>query len=231
MVPDRVLPPGWPEAGYIDIHCHRYKEGCQLEVLSLDSHDFIAPDLAKGFYTLGMHPWFIQLQDRQAAWAKIAAAASDSNMLAIGECGLDKAITTDFSLQMEVFNRQIEMAEQFSKPLMIHCVRAFNELLHCKKIAKSGLPWIIHGFKGKPELAGQLLQQGFYLSFGKALLDDGYDCRPVLANMPVERLFLETDAADISITRIYAAAARYLGLEVPALQQQIIGNFKRVFHL
>jgi TatD DNase family protein len=160
---------------------------------------------------------------------KIVAAIDDPNLLGIGECGLDKTIDIDLTMQLAVFNSQIELAEKSGKPLIIHCVRAYNALSQCKKNSRSALPWIIHGFTGKPELARQLIRQGFYLSFGTALLHGkDYVCK-VLAEMPVDKLFLETDAAEICITDIYVAAAKVLGLDLETLQQQLLSNFQRVF--
>lgn len=90
--------------------------------------------------------------------------------------------------------------------------------------------WIIHGFAGNSVLAGQLLAQGFYLSIGKTLLNPHSHIRKTLAQIPLDKLFLETDAAaEVSINQIYDTAAKILGLDVTILQQQIFANFKRVF--
>jgi TatD DNase family protein len=91
------------------------------------------------------------------------------------------------------------------------------------------VPWIIHGFIGKPELARQLIRQGCYLSFGQALLHGNANLCKVMAETPLDKLFLETDVAEISIREIYAAGAKILGLELEQLQQQLLSNFQRVF--
>ncbi len=217
------------EHGVIDIHCHKAKSDYPHEIRSFDTHEFNPVDTQPGFYTLGLHPWFIDRQDCQAALAKITAVLDDPNLLGIGECGLDKAIDTDLTVQMGVFNSQIALAEKFHKPLIIHCVRAFNELTQCKKHCRSAVPWIIHGFTGRPELARQLIRQDFYLSFGQALLHGNANLCKVMSETPLDKLFLETDAAEISIREIYAAAAKILGLELETLQQQLLSNFQRVF--
>jgi TatD DNase family protein len=214
---------------YFDIHCHSAQPMHEYEIRSLNTHEFNPADTQSGFYTLGLHPWFIDRQDCQVALEKIIAVQDDPNMLGIGESGLDKAIDIDLAVQLEVFNSQIALAEKFHKPLIIHCVRAYNELLQCKKHSHNAVPWIIHGFTGKPELARQLVRQGFYLSFGQALLHGNANLCKVLSETPLEKLFLETDAAEISIRDIYAAAAKILGLELEKLQQQLLSNFQRVF--
>jgi len=143
---------------------------------------------------------------------------------------LDKCISTSLELQLEVFTKQALLANKLGKPLIIHCVRAFNELLQRKQSLKPTVPWIIHGFTGKPALAGQLVRHGCFLSFGKALLHKNSGASRSLARVPLERVFLETDAAeDISIGEIYTAAAKILVLPLEELQRQIVANFKRVF--
>ena len=214
---------------YINIHCHHARIEHQYQILSLDTQEFNPAKIPSGFYTLGIHPWFIAQQNCRLALDKIAAVMDDPNLLGIGECGLDNTIEIDLTVQTEVFRSQIDLAEKFNKPLMIHCVHAYNELLQCKKHSRSALPWIIHGFTGKPELARQLVRHGFYLSFGKALLYGNAKLSKVLIETPLDKMFLETDAADIEISEIYAAAAKILGLELDKLQQQLQRNFQRVF--
>lgn len=214
---------------YINLHCHGEKPKDRWEILSYDTSDFSGAMLPGGFFTLGIHPWHLDNQDIPAALLKLASTIEQDNFLAIGECGLDKSIGIDLSRQLNVFYRQIELSEQYSKPLVIHCVRAFNELLHCKQTVKAVQPWIIHGFNSHPQLAGQLLKHGCYLSFGHRILQDASHARQVLATMPAERLFLETDAADVSISEIYRAAAKIAGLELCELQRLILSNFYRVF--
>jgi TatD DNase family protein len=214
---------------YIDLHCHRRSAAEALEILSVDTSEMTQLADGQGFYTLGIHPWYIDRQETEMALQKILAVADDPNLLAIGECGLDRAVNTPLSMQMKVFDNQIELAERIGKPLIVHCVRAFNELSALKKAAKPRQAWVIHGFTGKPLIAGQLLKQGFYFSFGKALLQENSNACKVLAEMPLDRLFLETDAAEAPISGIYASAAKILALDVETLQHRIFTNFKRVF--
>lgn len=218
-----------PLSGYIDSHCHRPRNHDDLEITSIDVRDFRPGDAEHGFYTLGIHPWFIEGQDTAKAMEMLSAAGHDPNLLAIGECGLDKCIATPLELQIEVLIRQIELAERIGKPLIIHCVRAFNELLQIKKARKIQSNWIIHGFNANPKLAAQLIKHGCYLSFGSALLNPRSHAGNALALTPVDRLFLETDTSDLTIGEIYATAAKMLGIGEVTLRRQILNNFKRVF--
>jgi len=238
--------------GPIDIHCHRLAEATDCQILSLDTHELAGSDDAampeaiflpdrpseqdpgialpsNHYFSLGIHPWFIERQDWQSALRTLVATSLNPDMLAVGECGLDKCIATPMDLQIEVFTRQIELAEHLGKPLIIHCVKAFNELMRLKKTRKAQSVWIVHGFKAKPVLAAQLIKHGCYLSFGAALLNLGSHAGQALAETPPDRLFLETDSADVSISEIYAATAKMLRIDAATLRQQILSNFKRVF--
>ena len=237
----------------VDIHCHRVKAASNWQILSVDIHQIIEcqnsefqhllqtadrlqtqpNDISSPsnfYFSLGVHPWFLERQDIASAMRMLNHYRHHPRLLAVGECGLDKTIPPDLSKQIIVFRKQIELAEGWQKPLVIHCVRAFNELTQIKKAVKSTQPWIIHGFNNNPQLAEQLLKQDCYLSLGKALLQKQSNAAQVLQNMPLDRLFLETDdASDISISAIYDAAAKMTGLTIDALRQRIFSNFKRVF--
>jgi TatD DNase family protein len=216
-------------SGFINIHSH-IPSVVGVSIRNVDTRDFSSESAINGFYSLGLHPWFIEQQDVGQAMGKIAAVLADSNLLAIGECGLDKLQSMSLLKQIEVFEQQIQLAERCQKPLIIHCVRAFNELLQLKKSSLADIAWVIHGFNSKPAVAESLLKQGFYLSMGKALLNPQSNAAKTLQIMPLQQLFLETDAAeDILISDIYAAAAKIVGLSIENLQQQIFHNFKRVF--
>lgn len=217
----------------IDIHCHQPITADYPYILSLETHETANEILAfpsDCYFSLGIHPWFLERQDIEAAMQKMAAADAYPNLMAIGECGLDKCISTPMALQIEIFNFQVELAELLGKPLIIHCVKAFNELIQIKKTRKPNSPWIIHGFNANAVICKQLLKHDCYLSFGKALLNPHSHASKALVEVPLERLFLETDAAvDVSIGSIYAAAAKIVGLQLETLQQHILSNFKRVF--
>jgi len=218
-----------PTSSYLDLHCHRQPPPPHPAIISLDANQDQL-ESSGYYYSLGLHPWFLTQQTYQAGLLILQTALTqDKNLLAIGECGLDKTTACDFSLQLAAFNSQILLAEYYQKPLIIHCVKAFNELMQLKKQTKPRQAWIIHGFNRNPALAGQLLTQGFYLSLGHALLNPNSHAAQLLPSLPLQQLFLETDTAELPISAIYAAAANRLGLPVNTLQQQILDNFNRVF--
>ncbi|WP_347988913.1 TatD family hydrolase [Methylomonas sp. AM2-LC] len=215
--------------GYIDIHCHRKTIGKHIDILSVDIHEY-SPDMVnRHWITLGLHPWYIGRQDVHAALLELEKNAEHPQVLGIGECGLDKAINRPLPEQLAVFSQQMQLAARLNKPIIIHCVRAFSELMQIKKRSHAPEYWIIHGFNAKPVVAQQLLKLGFYFSFGKALLQTNSNANQVLSILPLNRFFLETDASDVDISQIYAAAGYRLDMDVSSLQNQLAENFRNVF--
>ncbi|MGR9045059.1 MAG: TatD family hydrolase [Gammaproteobacteria bacterium] len=213
----------------IDIHSHhRQVDGC-FRIISLDARTFES-DVGHDYpYSLGLHPWYVERQDCDAGLRKIQDAIDDNNMLAVGECGLDNLTAAPLSLQESVFRVQLQLAERAGKPVMIHCVRLFNELLRIKKTETTTIPWIVHGFNAKPRIAEQLLARGCYLSFGKALLQDGSNAQRTLRETPLNRFFLETDEAEGALCGIYRVAAEIKRLDLSVLTVEMTNNFNRVF--
>ncbi len=171
------------------------------------------PDTA--LYSAGLHPWHITEATFEAAKFWLDAQARQPQCVAVGEAGLDKICTTDWDLQLRAFNHCIRLAIALRKPLVIHCVRAYDEVLALKKnygAAGDAIPWIFHGFNKKPQVADMLLRAGASLSFGAAILDTEGTAAESLRNCPSGRYFFETDdRADVTIEAVYAAAMAILG--------------------
>jgi TatD DNase family protein len=127
-------------------------------------------------------------------------------------------------LQKDLFYFHIELSEKNDKPLIIHCVKAWEQLLRIKKEVKPSVPWIIHGFRGKPDLAGHLLKSGCILSFG-----DKYNAGSAKAALKEKRLFLETDDKIFDIRELYKRMSGDLDLEVSVLRHEIEVFFKSIF--
>src|SRR5690606_24395723 len=124
----------------------------------------------------------------------------------IGECGFDRLRGPAMPLQREVFSRQVALAITLGKPLIIHCVRAFDELQSFGKRYAHQIPMIVHGFTKSPQLAKQLTDRGFYLSFGSAILNDVGGAARTLQQLDAP-FFLETDDSTTPIQAIYERAA------------------------
>lgn len=179
-----------------------------------------------GWFSAGLHPWHLSGPIDIDSLQKVAM---QSNILAIGECGLDKVCATDWNLQIRAFAQQIILANNIGKPLIIHCVRAWEEVMATLKQHKVSVPVIFHGFN-KSNIASRLIDNGYYLSFGKALLKTDSPAAEVLRSIAANRYFLETDDADISIADIYAAAASLRETQQDDVILQLRQNFKTVFN-
>jgi TatD DNase family protein len=184
----------------VDIHTHTHSSGdnnhpaiCNLTFA--EAGKIFASD-EEGLFSVGFHPWYAdefstELLNKLSAWT------SDPRFIAIGECGLDKNSLVPFEMQIRVFEIQVALSEKNAKPLIIHCVGSFNELFELKKKLNPHQLWIIHGFRGKPELAKQVLNSGCALSFGEHFNPES------VSLTPIDRLFIETDESTLSISDIY----------------------------
>lgn len=174
------------------------------------------------WYSAGIHPWYIY--NVHAQIEALRSLLQETTLVAIGEAGLDKLADASLSLQQEVFMEQARMAEEYRKPLIIHCVKAWQELIAAKKSVRPGMPWIIHGFRGKGELAAQLIDQGFYLSFGAA-----FNPAALQAAWP-HHLLAETDDRKIDIRTVYSLISTSLSVTEEELALQIESQLKsRIF--
>lgn len=212
-------------APFLDFHTHLEKPNAVFNLivrkdttLATNSHELLSA---------GIHPWYLSANpEKQLKIVQKIAAVPE--VLFVGECGLDRLKGPELSLQLDVFQRQIVIAESVQKPVVIHCVRAYSELLHLHKTLKPQMPWIVHGFNAKPQLAEQVLTSGCFLSLGKALLKSESNASKVLKSIPLERLFLETDDSNSPIELIYEAAANTLNVTPAFLSDQILVNFERI---
>ncbi|MCD8263282.1 MAG: TatD family hydrolase [Tannerellaceae bacterium] len=175
------------------------------------------------YFSCGIHPWFLNELDNQKEI--LQQQVGDPLCVAIGEAGLDKNATTCLTFQKDIFHFQAVLAERYNKPLIIHCVKAWQEILEVYKEIKPHVPWIIHGFRGSKELAAQLLSHGFYLSFGK------YFNPETIHMIPADRLLLETDDKDIPIETVYQGLIDELQADPSSFISQIRENVRNIFSI
>jgi TatD DNase family protein len=174
--------------------------------------------------SVGLHPWHINERYEQEL-ETIARFASSPQVVAIGETGLDKLTETPFYLQQEVFLQQAAIAAKVQKPLIIHCVKAYPEIIRLKKELNPQNTWIIHGFRGKEPIAQELILHNFCLSFGKGL---DY-LEKTICSVPLERVFFETDDSLTDIEQVYETFAKIRSVSIETLKDQINKNFDQIF--
>ena len=205
-----------------DIHTHRLYGHPEESIFSYSMKD--ALPAAAVYISPGIHPWYLSGRDdleRQEQW--LVGQLSDSRVLALGEAGLDKLCPCPMEWQVEAFGRVARLAEQTGLPLIIHCVKATGELIALKKDFRPSVPWIIHGFRGKKELAASLVGQGFYLSFGEKYHPEALEA--VLS----ERLLFETDESTIPVGLLYERASVCRNCRVEELLEQVGSTTNRLF--
>ncbi|MDP4289584.1 MAG: TatD family hydrolase [Bacteroidota bacterium] len=183
----------------------------------------------KCYYSLGWHPRHLREEKQTEYINLIAQVCQRKEILAVGECGLDRLSEASMDYQEAVFKKQALIAEEIGKPLLIHCVRANNELIRIKKELKPKAPWVVHGFNSKPVAGRELLRHGFYISLGSDLLKPVSNANEFISEIPLERLFLETGDLSVSVKEIYSEAAMKSGQEITLLVRNIRSNFTRVF--
>ena len=211
---------------YFNLHTHSFSNQSNVvELVNQYPQEFSA---SIPYYSIGIHPWFIVEDRLESDLAILESKLSETGCLALGECGLDKRIEVALELQQTVFERQLLLAEQYQKPVVIHCVAAFQELIAIKKRLKISVPFLIHGFSKNEQIAKELVANGCYISFGKYLLRMP-QLESVFKNMPNDRFFLETDTDEQTIQEVYALAAQYKGLSIPQIQELVTMNFSTIF--
>lgn len=166
---------------FTDIHTHTGRgDDC---IVSLPKGADVPED---GYYSVGIHPWdTLQCTDEDIR--RVERAASLPNVIAIGECGLDALRGAPLDVQERIFRDQVQISEAAGKPLILHAVRTLQRIIELRKALRPRQRWIIHGYRGGPELTRSLLRAGIDLSYGHRYNTESYDLTPP------GRRFHETD--------------------------------------
>jgi len=210
---------------FVNIHGHRQASNIEeLVMMNLMARDFPPEDIENGYYSVGFHPYNIGKVNELETLNRVRKAVEHPRVLAIGEIGLDKSIETPLEEQLRVFEKQVEIAESASLPVVLHVVRTFNELLGFMRAQQPVIPLIIHGYNGSAQMAEELVKAGFLISFGEAITGEHSKIIEAIQKVPVELLFLETDEGDMDIREIYQFAAELKGISVEHLRMQIFEN-------
>ena len=211
---------------FFNFHTHQFTN--QSDILELVNQYPQEFDASIPYYSIGIHPWYIKEDRLENDLRIIEEKLQTKNCLALGECGLDKRVEIPLELQIQVFEKQLILAEKYQKPVVIHCVAAFQEIIAIKKKMKISVPMIVHGFSKNSQVAEQLIAAGFYISFGKYLLQNP-SLKEVFLNIPNDRFFLETDTIEEGIQQVYDLAAIYKNSTLRELKEIIERNYKEVF--
>ena len=204
---------------FINIHTH-FDTGRAIEVVNRTFNAALPT-----FFSFGIHPW--EIDCFKSRFDEMESFLSLDGCVAIGEIGLDKLRGPDLITQVNLFKQQIILSEKYKLPVIIHCVKTWNELKQIKRELNPTQPWIYHGF-AKSTLTEEVLKERIYISIGHAILTSP-TLQTSLKSIPLDCLFLETDDAECSIEEIYAKVSELKNIPLSQLQGQLEENFKNVF--
>ena len=204
--------------GFFDFHHHDAAKNLGIYNLKFNE---IPPE---NYFSAGIHPDAVA-DDFEEKLNWLREISAHKNCVAIGECGLDGLIDVDEKLQQKAFLAQIEIANSLQKPLIIHCVKRFSQLLKFRKMSK--VPMIVHGFNKRKTIGDDLLKNGLCLSFGKSVLYN-VNLQDFVKHLPIEKLFLETDSADFEIKELYQKVADLKNMRLEDLSKKIKNNLQNL---
>jgi TatD DNase family protein len=215
---------------FVDIHTHPNRnEPETIIVQNIFPGEPVANFTGRNFYSVGLHPWQIKDEEvNDVLISMVKETLENDHVCFVGECGLDKLAKTNFDEQIRVFRAQVVLAEEWKRPIIIHCVRAYNEILELHTKIKPEIPWILHGYSGGPVLTKQLAARGFYFSFGKSLFNPKSKSIESLRWLSPDRIFFETDEFKCNVDDVYQQAALLKEISPELLRQEVWNNFNIV---
>lgn len=217
-------------APYVDFHTHR-RSGDALEILNVEALDAgaVARACQQGQpFSLGVHPWRADVSqtELQEAFSRIEQCVNVDGFVAIGECGLDWASQVARAAQMSVFEQQIELAHRLTVPVVLHCVRAFEEVMQTLRVRKIRRA-VFHSFVGSPQQAERVVREGYFCSFSPRSLASPRT-REVIKAIAPSVMLVERDECECSIEEVYEAVATLRKCSVEELREIVFDNYKRL---
>ncbi len=210
---------------YIDLHTHQLRqEKDVISVYNLLLHE--NSDIPLHPFSAGLHPWYAGQLSTAELSRVLDQFADNQNLVAFGETGLDKACRIPLKLQLDAFGLHLDKAAEHKKPLILHCVKAWDELIEIT----TGYPVvkILHGYNGSAQLTDRLLQHGFQFSIGKAILQPDAKILSALRLIPLSAIFCETDNSEVSIQHVYEGVSASLQMNEEELRAAIFTNFTKL---
>jgi len=204
---------------FLNAHTHQSKDEF-LEVYNQTLGEEIHT-----WFSAGIHPW--HSANALNSIHLIENLIQLKGCLAIGETGLDRLRGPELREQMTVFQHHIDLSEKYQLPILIHCVRCWNELKSIRRIVKPKQEWVFHG-ASKASLIEDIIMEGLTLSIGADIIKNEA-LQLKLKSVPLDKILVETDDSNMPIELIYAKIAEISGISSTALQAQIEQNFKRIF--
>lgn len=192
---------------YFDFHTHN--KNAINAIINLFHNESPEQDF---IYSIGVHPWHILPEKTLKELKLLNKTTKLSNIVAIGECGFDKNAKADFELQKSIFIKHVELSESLKKPITIHCVGYYEELIKLKKELKPSQVWVFHGYNKNAVILKKLINAGFFISIGPATIKNLPKTKVFLEVIPMDKLLLETDDYKVSIEEVYKAVGNIIDI-------------------
>lgn len=227
---------------FIDIHTHKAPRSGILSIRNIrwgkKGHfvglKAIKNDMIVDAISIGLHPWDAQWDSEAPNWPELATLLENQNVYLLGETGLDYLKKENLFQQKLAFHKQIELSQKIQKPILIHCVRALNDILKEKASRKIEMPWVLHDFNGTADEIKAVMKHNCYIGLGKNIMRDNTKVVKALMAIKRDRLFFETDENDYSIEEVYQRYCELSGIGENGLLElceQVENNFKTLFSL
>jgi len=212
---------------FINIHTHRKPQlHDEFVIRNAFTRDIYGIKALNYRVSSGIHPWLIELPALEHQLAQLRQNLHSASVIAIGECGLDRVKGPDIETQKIVFQKQIALANELKKPMILHLVKSNSDLLELIKDIR--VPVVIHGFKGNFSEAEQLIKKNIRISFGPRMIQSE-QAKELIPKLLLEHVYIETDTKPVLISQMYVEFAKMYGIEVIELKMQIQKNFERDF--
>lgn len=183
--------------------------------------------------SLSAHPWseapFI-LNDFLDAYYRLINCP-EITLVAIGEVGIDRLKGKPISEQKTVFKTLSDFANQNKLPIIIHCVKSFEDILQSLSEVGFSQACMFHDFNGNEQMISRLISHGYYIGFGKSLYRPNSKIYKSIQNIPLCNVLLETDDLEISIEGIYQKFAKCREVPISELKTQVLKNFVNFFEV
>lgn len=217
---------------YLNFHAHRQKPANnEIVIQSLFLQDnLITPKSDKIFFTAGLHPWHANQLSEKEIEDKLVKLIETKSIIAVGEAGLDKLKGPDLQTQEKVFKIHVAVAEKYNLPVIVHSVKAHNEILKLKIDSNSQIPWVLHHYSGSKQLAMDLIDHGFYLSLSYHIDNGNSRLSQYLGELPIDKIFLETDDFNVNIKQLYKVVCEKFKITEQELKKQLIKNLKKLIN-
>ena len=199
----------------LDFHTHRLDATGAL--IAVDPRRF---DPQPGlWYSVGFHPWDNVENLTDSDFDLLRQCAGHPQVLAVGETGIDRLRGGGIALQQDVFIRHLRLAHELGKPVVVHNVKATQDILAARHRADlDDVTLVIHGMRGNTNVARSLLDAGCYLSYGPRFNAEA------LQITPMDRLLIETDDSDTPIIAVASLVAQTLHLSVDEITSTATSN-------